>query len=75
MCTAATYRTKDFYFGRTLDNAFSYTEEVTITPQNYRFTLGGTNAFFSRYALIGMAYVLREYPLYTSCCNAQKGIY
>ena len=28
MCTAATYKTKDFYFGRTLDNDFSYDEEV-----------------------------------------------
>ena len=24
MCTAATYKTKDFYFGRTLDYEFSY---------------------------------------------------
>ena len=35
MCTAATYKTKDFYFGRTLDYEFSYGEEVTITPRNY----------------------------------------
>lgn len=33
MCTAATYKTKDFYFGRTLDYEFSYNEEVTITLQ------------------------------------------
>ena len=32
MCTAATYRTRDHYFGRTLDYEFSYAEEVTITP-------------------------------------------
>ena len=32
MCTAATYRTKDFYFGRTLDYEFSYGDEVTVTP-------------------------------------------
>ena len=35
MCTAATYKTNDFYFGRTLDNDFSYGEKVTITPRNY----------------------------------------
>ena len=34
MCTAATYKTKDFYFGRTLDYEFSYGEEVVITPRN-----------------------------------------
>ena len=28
MCTAATYKTKDFYFGRTLDYEFSYGEEI-----------------------------------------------
>ena len=27
MCTAATYKTKDFYFGRTLDYEFSYGDE------------------------------------------------
>ena len=37
MCTAATYRTKDFYFGRTLDYEFSYGEEVTVMPRNYPF--------------------------------------
>ena len=26
MCTAATYQTKDFYMGRTLDYEFSYGE-------------------------------------------------
>ena len=37
MCTAATYKTKDFYMGRTLDYEFSYGEEITITPRNYPF--------------------------------------
>ena len=37
MCTAATYKTKDFYFGRTLDYEFSYGDEITITPRNYSF--------------------------------------
>lgn len=37
MCTAATYKTKDFYMGRTLDYEFSYGEEITITPRNYEF--------------------------------------
>ena len=35
MCTAATYKTKDFYFGRTLDYEFSYGDQITITPRNY----------------------------------------
>ena len=39
MCTAATYKTKDFYFGRTLDYEFSYGDEVTITPCNFYLCL------------------------------------
>ena len=38
MCTAITYQTKDFYFGRNMDYEFSYNETVTITPRNYPFT-------------------------------------
>ena len=38
MCTAASYRTKDLYFGRNLDYEFSYGDEVTITPRNYPLT-------------------------------------
>ena len=34
MCTAATYRSQDFYFGRTFDYEFNYGEEVTVTPRN-----------------------------------------
>ena len=30
MCTAATYKTKDFYFGRTLDYEFSYGDEIAV---------------------------------------------
>ena len=30
MGTAITYKTEDFYFGRTLDYEFSYGENVTI---------------------------------------------
>lgn len=35
MCTAATYKTSDFYIGRTLDYEFSYPSEVTITPRHF----------------------------------------
>ena len=38
MCTAATYQTKDFYFGRTLDYEFSYGDEVAI---NFVFAIWG----------------------------------
>lgn len=64
MCTAATYKTKDFYFGRTLDYEFSYGDQVTITPRNYEFDLREEQNIKSHYAMIGMAYVSDGYPLY-----------
>ena len=36
MCTAATYKSKDFYFGRTLDYEFSYGDQIVITPRIMR---------------------------------------
>ena len=64
MCTAATYKTKDFYFGRTLDYEFSYNEEVAITPRNYQFNFRNKESITNHYAIIGMAYVADNYPLY-----------
>lgn len=73
MCTAVTYKTKDFYFGRTLDYDFSYKEEVTLTPRNYPFVFRNKGAIKSHYALIGMAYVTENYPLYYDAIN-EKGL-
>ena len=35
MCTAATYKTKDFYFGGTLDYEFSYGDQKVIMRLNF----------------------------------------
>ncbi len=37
MCTAATYFTKDHYFGRNLDLEYSYHEQVTVVPRKFPF--------------------------------------
>lgn len=73
MCTAATYKTNDFYFGRTLDYEFSYGDEVTITPRNYPFHFIEKESINSHYAMIGMAHVLDNYPLYYEAIN-EKGL-
>ncbi len=73
MCTAATYKTKDSYFGRTLDYEYSYQEEITITPRNYTFNLKNQEKIQSHYAIIGMAYILQNYPLYYDAIN-EKGL-
>ena len=73
MCTAVTYKTAAFYFGRTLDHDFSYGECVTITPRNYPFSFRSMGMISSHYAMIGMAYVAGEYPLYYDAVNV-KGL-
>ena len=73
MCTAATYKTKDFYFGRTFDYEFSYGEEITITPRNYEFNFRYAGKLKTHYALIGMAFVAGDYPLYYDAVN-EKGV-
>lgn len=73
MCTAATYKTKDFYFGRTLDYEFSYGDEVTITPRNYPFNFRKMDLIDNHYAIIGMAYIAEDYPLYYDAVN-EKGL-
>lgn len=73
MCTAATYKTKDFYFERTLDYEFSYKEEITITPRNYEFKFRNNGSISNHYAIIGMAYIAENYPLYYDAIN-EKGL-
>ena len=73
MCTAVTYKTKDHYFGRNFDLEYSYKETVTITPRNYPFKFRKVKEITSHYALIGMAYVANDYPLYYDAIN-EKGL-
>lgn len=73
MCTAATYKTKDFYFGRTLDYDISYGEEIVVTPRNYGFHFTRMGKMESHYAMIGMAHVAKGYPLYYDAVN-EKGL-
>ncbi|MBR6789287.1 MAG: choloylglycine hydrolase [Oscillospiraceae bacterium] len=69
MCTALSYKTDAHYFGRTLDLEYSYDERVTITPRNYPFRFRKAGTLEHHYALIGMAYVAEDYPLYYEAVN------
>ncbi len=73
MCTAITYKTKDSYFGRNLDLEYSYKETVTITPRNYPLKFRKVKSLDKHYAIIGMAYVEGDYPLYYDAIN-EKGL-
>ena len=69
MCTAITYKTKDAYFGRTLDIECSYGEEVIAVPRNFALDFRHTAAQNSHYAMIGMGTVRDGYPLYYDAAN------
>lgn len=69
MCTAATYQTKDFYFGRNLDYEFPYGEEVCVVPRSFPVPLRHLPALERHYALIGMAHVQDGYPLFYDAVN------
>lgn len=73
MCTAITYKTKDFYFGRNLDLEYHYDETVTVTPRNYAFRFRNGTVIDNHYAMIGMATVGNGYPLYYEATN-EKGL-
>ena len=69
MCTAATYKTEDFYFGRNLDYEFSYGEQLVVTPRNYPFRFRQAGELNRHYAILGMAHVAEGYPLYYDAIN------
>lgn len=73
MCTAATYKTEDFYFGRTLDYECSYGEEIVIMPRNFRLQFLNMGVCESHYAVIGTAHIAKGYPLFYDAMN-EKGL-
>ncbi len=68
MCTCLEFTNKHHYFGRTLDLEYHYNEEAVITPRNYEFKSKG-NTFNTKYALIGTAMVVEDYPFYYEAAN------
>ena len=69
MCTAISYRRSNHYFGRTLDVEFTFKESVVITPRSYLFNLRNGKSYRNKFALIGMAAVMENYPLYYEASN------
>ena len=73
MCTAATYQTKDFYFGRTLDYEFSYGDEIVLMPRKFPISFRYMGKRETHYAILGIAHVAGGYPLYYDAIN-EKGV-
>jgi len=73
MCTALTYYHGDHYFGRNLDLEYTFQEAVVITPRNYPFQFYGGQKVINHHAMIGIAYVVKDHPLYYDAMN-EKGL-
>lgn len=73
MCTCINFKTKDHYFGRNLDLETGFNEKVVVTPRKYMFQLKNGTTIQTKYAMIGMATVLGNYPLYAEATN-EKGL-
>lgn len=71
MCTAASFKNKNTYFGRTLDYEFSYGEKVVITPRYYPFNFRHLGLNDKHYAIIGMAHIDNNYPMYYDAVNEE----
>lgn len=69
MCTAISYCSGSHYFGRNLDLEYHYNESVTITPRNYPFVFRKKPKLENHYAMIGIATVADDYPLYYDATN------
>lgn len=69
MCTAVSYKTKNTYFGRNLDYEFSYGEKVTIVPRRYPFHFRHLGLNDNHYAIIGMAHIDNDYPMFYDAMN------
>ena len=73
MCTAVCYRSNATYFGRNMDLCRGYGESVVITPRSYRINMRCEKPLMSHYAMVGMATVIDEFPLYYEATN-EKGV-
>ncbi len=69
MCTAICYRNNASYFGRNLDLDRGYGERVVITPRQYEIKMRCKKPIRSHYAMIGMATVIEDFPLYYEATN------
>ena len=73
MCTSLTFKTEDFYFGRNMDLDYHFGECVVVTPRNYNLNYKHQKAEKTKYAIIGMATVQDNFPLYAEGIN-EKGL-
>ena len=73
MCTSISFCDRGLY-GRNLDLEYHFGEQVVITPRAYPFTFHHSEPLTSHHAMIGMASVAQNTPLYAEAAN-EAGLY
>lgn len=74
MCTSITVSSPLCLHGRNLDLEYSFGEQVVITPRGYPFAFRRRPSLPRHFAMIGMANVAQNTPLYAEAVN-EKGLY
>lgn len=69
MCTAISFDGYNHYFGRNLDFEYDFGECIVVTPRKFPFGFTNGNSVRDHYAMIGMALVSDNYPLYFDATN------
>ncbi len=71
MCTCIKFNNADgeMFFGRNLDWTSGFSQEVVITPRNYHYKSAFLGEVLPKYAVIGMAVIEENIPLYFDCAN------
>ena len=73
MCTVITAQGAHFYFGRNMDIERGFDQRVVLMPREWELELLEAGKQRTRYAVIGMAAVREDFPLYADGVN-EKGL-
>ena len=71
MCTGIRFSDDkgNMYFGRNLDWSSGYGEKIVVTPKGYNYKSAFLGEMKPKYAVIGMAIIEENVPLYFDCGN------
>ncbi len=69
MCTAIGMNNGNFYFGRNMDLDYDFGEDIVIVPRNFPLTFRKACCADNHYAVMGMAVVRENYPLFGEAVN------
>lgn len=73
MCTALSMNGSQHYFGRNLDLEYDFGQQVVIVPRQYPYAFSDGTHLDEHYAIIGMASVQNDYPMFADAIN-EKGL-